>query len=77
MTNADILRELAAATARQEAKQEAIHETVTKIEAHLSAQNGRLRKAETRITRLNLVCFGIFPPVVLLAIDAMVRHFIK
>src|ERR1035437_5862528 len=38
-------------------------ETVKAVEAHMVKQNGRLDKAETHITRQNMVIFGIAGPV--------------
>jgi uncharacterized membrane-anchored protein YhcB (DUF1043 family) len=54
--------EIAAHVARTNTLLETIAASQEKTEQHLATQNGRLRKAEASVTRLNLVVFGIGGP---------------
>jgi|ERR1035437_4312665 hypothetical protein len=58
----------------EEMRLESIGESVSNIEAHMDKQNGRLAKAETHITRQNLVIFGIAGPVCLLIVGYLIAH---
>lgn len=57
--------EIAAHVARTNTLLESIAASQEKTEQHLAAQNGRLRKAEASVARLNLVVFGIGGPATL------------
>lgn len=60
-------------TEAEEGRLQSISESVGKIEMHLIKQNGRIEKAETHITRQNLVIFGILGPVGLLIVGYLIH----
>ena len=64
--------EIAAHVARTNTLLESIAASQEKTEQHLATLNGRLRKAETSVARLNLVTFGIGGSLGLAVVGAVV-----
>lgn len=64
-------------TESEDGRLKSIGESVGKIESHMITQNGRLSKAETHITRQNLIIFGIAGPIGLLIIGYFAPHIVE
>ncbi len=76
MTTEMVKALLIAHTSTEEEKLKSIDASLIEVKAHLVKQNGRLAKAETHITRQNLVLFGIAGPVSLLIIGYYVHAWV-
>lgn len=56
-----------------DAKMDSVQVSVDEIKEHMRTLNGRTRKAETSVTRLNLVVFGIGGPSALVLLGVVLK----